>query len=384
MQTLNCAQGEFQLDRFPLRRKELLRPWDAADEYLLAHCSETVTEPESTLILNDTFGALTLALHRWSPTTVNDSEMARLALVHNAQLNHGIQFAHNFLTPLAPWPECAKLVVLKVPRTLSLLEFQLHRLRRCLTPQTQIVAAGMTREVHRSTVAAFERFLGPTTTSLARKKARLILSTFDPNLDPGFRDVVSEYQVPNLSLELREYPGIFSKGRLDQGTRLLLEHLPSTKAGARIVDLGCGNGVLGLAVARENEQCSVEFIDESHLAVASAKASWTANELPAERATFTVSDGMRSHPGSVDIVLCNPPFHQGRTMGDHVSWGLFIQARRALKSGGELRIVGNRHLGYHTKLKRIFGGCTVIASNQKFVVLSARANPIIKADVEVE
>ena len=50
---------------------------------------------------------------------------------------------------------------------------------------------------------------------------------------------------------------------------------------------------------------------------------------------------------------------------------MFRQARTALRKGGALWIVGNRHLGYHSKLKRLFGRCTTIASNRKFIMLKA-------------
>jgi len=70
-------------------------------------------------------------------------------------------------------------------------------------------------------------------------------------------------------------------------------------------------------------------------------------------------------------VLCNPPFHQQHAVTDHLAWQMFRDAKRCLQYGGELRIVGNRHLDYHHKLKKLFGNCTLIASNQKFVVLRA-------------
>ena len=50
---------------------------------------------------------------------------------------------------------------------------------------------------------------------------------------------------------------------------------------------------------------------------------------------------------------------------------MFASAKKALKQGGELWVVGNRHLGYHTKLKRLFGNYINVASNRKFVILKA-------------
>ncbi len=74
---------------------------------------------------------------------------------------------------------------------------------------------------------------------------------------------------------------------------------------------------------------------------------------------------------SLDLVLCNPPFHQQQVVGDFLAWRMFLQARDALAAGGELWIVGNRHLGYHAKLKRLFRGVEQVAANPKFVILKA-------------
>ncbi|MDM6867274.1 methyltransferase, partial [Escherichia coli] len=68
---------------------------------------------------------------------------------------------------------------------------------------------------------------------------------------------------------------------------------------------------------------------------------------------------------------CNPPFHQQHAITDHIAWQMFNDARRSLKYGGELYVVGNRHLDYFRKLKRAFGNCTTIATNNKFVILKA-------------
>ena len=74
---------------------------------------------------------------------------------------------------------------------------------------------------------------------------------------------------------------------------------------------------------------------------------------------------------SIDVILCNPPFHQQTATTDHIAWQMFKDSHRVLKKGGELRIIGNRQLGYHIKLKRIFGNEKLIASNDKFVTISA-------------
>ena len=73
----------------------------------------------------------------------------------------------------------------------------------------------------------------------------------------------------------------------------------------------------------------------------------------------------------VDIVLCNPPFHQQNTITDHIAWQMFKDAKSLLKNGGQLFVVGNRHLDYPNKLKRLFANAITVATNQKFSILCA-------------
>jgi len=73
---------------------------------------------------------------------------------------------------------------------------------------------------------------------------------------------------------------------------------------------------------------------------------------------------------SADCIVCNPPFHQQHTIGDHIAWQMFQQAYKVLRKGGELRVIGNRHLNYQLALKKLFGGCRQVAANSKFVIFS--------------
>lgn len=108
------------------------------------------------------------------------------------------------------------------------------------------------------------------------------------------------------------------------------------------------------------------------MAIASARANVEAAFDGDRDAQFHWTDCLDGvEPGSADLILCNPPFHQTRSMDDSVAWRMFHAARRVLSPGGSLWIVGNRHLGYHTKLRRLFGNGDVVASNPKFVVLRA-------------
>jgi 16S rRNA (guanine1207-N2)-methyltransferase len=141
------------------------------------------------------------------------------------------------------------------------------------------------------------------------------------------------------------------------------------------VDLGCGDGVLALALARRCPHAQVLGIDESHRAVACARANLARNAGVVgdeSRVAFVVGDGLAAaQPATLDLVVCNPPFHDGHAVADLAAARLFAQARAALRPGGRLLVVGNRHLGHHAKIDHIFGGHELVDGDARFVVLAA-------------
>ena len=368
--TFTGIHRSFELDRVPVEPKDQLFAFDAADELLIRELSERDWLCQKPWILGDRFGALTLALADWSPCLHSDSALSYLGLEHNARLN-GIDVSQIELHPPPHFPEqSTQLVVMRIPKATALLESQLIMMRPYLNSETRIVAGAMTKYLRTSTIECFERILGETFTTKAVKKARLIISRIDEK--PSIPITHPSYELPDDSLSIMAHPGVFSAGRLDIGTRFFLQNLPTADEVTHMVDLGCGDGVLGVVMGHRHHRLSIHFTDVSNWAIESARTNWAKAGLDPDRAHFSVSDALSDMaPDSTDLVLCNPPFHDGHATGDHIAWRMFKQARRVLKSGGELRIVGNRHLAYHTKLKRLFGGCQTIASNAKFVVLSA-------------
>ena len=372
MDTLTVAQGSFALGRYPRQRIEHLRAWDAADEYLLQQLSEQqLLQPEQKLlILNDGCGALSVALAGQRPWMLSDSFLAHQATLANLAANQRSADSVRLLTSLQAPQGLVDLVLIKVPKCLALLEDQLFRLRPHLHPGSQILGAGMVKGIHTSTLALFERILGPTTTSLARKKARLIFCRPDLERDPGTTPYPGEFQLETTGELISNHAGVFSREGLDIGTRFFLEQIPTSEQPRTMVDLGCGNGIVGLVAARRNPRARLIFTDESFMAVASAEENFR-RAFGAEReASFLVTDALAGIPrGSVELILNNPPFHQEHVVGDQSAWRMFQQAREALCHRGELLVIGNRHLDYHLKLRRLFGNCTLLDSNPKFVVL---------------
>ena len=181
---LRVRQGEFELNRLPKRPLELLRAWDAADEYLLNTLAEDLKPSADTriLIVNDSFGALAVALSSFQPQAVSDSYLSQQAtrfnLAENALPENWVKLTNS----LEPLQGSFDLILIKVPKTLALLEDQLIRLHSHLLPSTQIIVAGMVKTLPPSIWKLLERLVGRTTTGLAKKKARLIFISPDPDL----------------------------------------------------------------------------------------------------------------------------------------------------------------------------------------------------------
>jgi 23S rRNA (guanine1835-N2)-methyltransferase len=371
--TLLVPQGEFELACNP--PDDNLQAWDSADEFLLSHIDDlqVLSARSKLLILNDACGALAVALVTCPVYSWNDSFQAQQALRNNLVAN-GYPAEQVKTNSDIDFPTVAvDCVLLKIPKTLSLLEHQLYALRPILHHDTHIMAAGMSRHIHNSTLELFESILGPTTTTRARKKSRLILVERDHSINEGQSQFPDSYELEvDRGYRIVNHASLFSRDRLDPGSQLLIEHMPVGDQYRRIVDLGCGNGVLGIIAASLNPAASLLFCDESYMAIASASENFHHAFAQTRSGEFRIDDCLQTvASASRDLVLVNPPFHQQHSIGDAIAWKMFKDARRVLVTGGELRLVGNRHLGYHAKLMKLFGNCETIAADSKFVILSS-------------
>lgn len=168
---------------------------------------------------------------------------------------------------------------------------------------------------------------------------------------------------------IQSLPGVFSYDRLDDGTRMLLEAMPDP-IGKRVLDAGCGYGIIGLAAARRGAR-QVDLLDASTLAVAAARANCAAAEL--RHAEVVLSDGMAAVRGrSYDLVVSNPPFHTGKEVDDRVARGFIADAYDLLAPGGQLALVANRFLPYQAAMRARYGNVETLAASRGYHVLSAR------------
>ncbi|SQG00186.1 rRNA (guanine-N(2)-)-methyltransferase [Paucimonas lemoignei] len=177
-----------------------------------------------------------------------------------------------------------------------------------------------------------------------------------------------EVEMEDGPLKVVSLPGVFSQGRLDRGSALLLENIDKLPSG-NLLDFGCGAGVLGAAVKRRYPHNNVIMLDVDAFATASTRLTLAANGLEAEVLT---GDGIDAAPMGLSTILSNPPFHVGVHTDYQATENLLRKARQHLKSGGELRLVANAFLKYQPIIEEHFGVCALKAQGNGFRIYRAK------------
>ena len=186
---------------------------------------------------------------------------------------------------------------------------------------------------------------------------------------PSLPDLAERFRLDLTDgpLEVVSLPGVFSHGRLDRGSALLLQHLDDLPTG-RVLDFGCGAGVIGAALKRRFPQSELVLLDVDAFAVESSRLTLAANGLAAE---VIAGDGIDAAPGELAAIVSNPPFHQGVHTHYQASETLLQRATEHLRPGGELRLVANAFLKYPPLIEAHLGRCETLAAAEGFRIYRA-------------
>lgn len=383
--------GNYKLTRIPDTDKNL-QAWNSADLYILRQVFKWLESgvldlvKARILIVNDAYGALSVPLSRYLCDVYSDSFISHDAIIQNVNANCPENIDNISLVKSTDnLNKKYDLVLFKEVKSHTFLKDEMFKLARHLNPEAPIIGGIMAKNLQKNTLEMLSRIIGPAHASLTWKKARLIFIKQAleqlkniKSKNPESENLTVTYPLDNSKELIYNQANVFSRSKLDIGTRFFLQHFPDNNGQVdnkfkKIIDLGCGNGVLSLKASQVFPGASISCIDESYMAVASAKMTLEANLHEVESDIhYIAANALSDYPEmSADLILCNPPFHQQYVVGDAIAWQMFKQSQKVLKKGGELWIVGNRHLGYHTKLKKIFGNQKIIATNNKFVIIKA-------------
>ncbi|WJL96075.1 methyltransferase [Microbacterium sp. ET2] len=345
---------------------------DAADRLLLDLSQEARREaaPDEVVVIGDAYGALTLASAAdGEPVRVHqDSLLGERALAANAEAL-GMSGVFRSMPLTAELVRDARVVLLRLPRSLDALDDIAGLIAKYAHPSVRVFAGGRIKHMALAMNDVLRRFFGRLDVSAARQKSRVLIAA-EPR---GGRDPEPKRaQVGDLAV--CAFGGVFAGAGLDIGTRFLLDTLSRPiRDGALVVDLACGNGIVGVTLARHHPRVRVHASDVSAAAAASARATAAANGVD-DRVEVIQDVGLSSVPdGVADVIALNPPFHTGAAVHERLAHGLFADAARVLAPDGELWTVWNSHLRHRSALERLVGPTRQVARNSKFTVTVSRS-----------
>lgn len=259
-----------------------------------------------------------------------------------------------------------QVVLLRLPKSLRALDAIARTIAATADPGVVVVAGArlkyMTPRMNDVLLGSFERL----DVSLARQKSRVLIARTPREVGAV---EIKLTRVDELDLVVGSVGGVFAGDTLDLGTRALLAELDRLPDYASAIDLGCGTGIIAAELKRRRPGATVIASDVSADAVASARATMLANHLDVpvvhESSLETQADA------SVDLVVLNPPFHDGGAVSTDLAAPLFAAAARVLRPGGQLWTVFNSSLGYQGDLARLVGPTRQIARTTKFTVTAS-------------
>ncbi|WKE66150.1 methyltransferase [Gallaecimonas kandeliae] len=264
--------------------------------------------------------------------------------------------------------------VLVMPKSKDEARMLLAALAALLPVGGRLLLAGENKAGIKSAAKLLEPYGAPMKIDSARHCSlfEVTLTEKAPAFDLADWQQQFELEVAGESLKVVSLPGVFSHGELDTGTRLLLESLPRVKTG-RILDFGCGAGVIGTYLAKKAPQAQVEMLDVSALAIKASELTLEANGIT--NAKVTPSDGLSALTGRFHQIISNPPFHTGVGTDYSATEQLIAEAPKRLVQGGDLVLVANRFLKYEPLLAAGFNNkVDTLATSSQFKILYCRGS----------
>lgn len=264
----------------------------------------------------------------------------------------------------------AELVVMRLPRALAALQEYAELIAAHADASVRVVGGARVKHMTRSMNAVLAQCFDEVQASLGRQKSRVLHASAPRPVSPQWpRRNVIDIPGPDattVSLTLCSHGAAFAAGRLDAGTALLLRTLAqrSDWSGRRALDLGCGTGILATWLAKHGAE--VTAVDSSFAAYRSTLATAGANQV-AVNAQRQEDLGFLT-PGSLDVVMCNPPFHRGAAKDSTPAFEMIDAAADVLCPGGELWLVYNAHLPYLSALRNAVGPTEIVTRDRDYLV----------------
>jgi 16S rRNA (guanine1207-N2)-methyltransferase len=262
--------------------------------------------------------------------------------------------------------DSATLVLVRLPKSLDALDQIARLIAANATPEVVVIAGGRLKYMSLGMNEVLRRSFDRLDVSLARWKSRVLIAR-----SPLAVELAEPRRINHSDLDLWVVAtgGVFAGPSVDIGTRAMLSRFDRLPSFETAIDFGCGTGILAAMLKRRQPAAHVIATDVSATAAASASLTAEANGLDIQ---VVQEAGLSSQPdASADLIVLNPPFHDGGAVTRELALGMFAEAARVLRSGGQLWTVWNSHLHYRAALTNLVGPTTELARTPKFTVTAS-------------
>ena len=352
------SSTSFQFKRYDLSEDRSLRAWSAADELLVSSSTETDLTSKTIGIYGDRFGYLSCNLSAYQPLVVTTNKSQELAITANLKANQLPET--EFFHPSESLNNPLNVVFIKMPKSIDLFQLYLAHTSANSNDEVQVTCGFMTRHFTKSWIKIAEAYFEDVTQSRAVKKARVLSLK-------GKKKDVPTLELKSIAFngqEYKQYGGVFSSNHIDYATQYFLQHVDVSSTPNTLLDLASGNGVIGSEIHKKCPDATVHLLDDSYLAVASAKLNVVGDKIN----HHYQGDVSNFESEMFDMIVSNPPFHFEHDINIQIPLTLFKGCHRILKSGGNFQLVGNTHLNYKVHLEKLFARVNILAQDEKFVV----------------
>lgn len=266
----------------------------------------------------------------------------------------------------------------RVSKEKPLVHHLLNQAWRCLKPGGQLLLAGYKNEGTKTYIEKIAKLMGCGKNS--EKNGPVYSAVLSKNTQYNSAQLLddSDYRQPrpialDSGLQLLSKPGLFGWNKVDAGSALLIEQFkqlpPPAKPFNSCMDLGCGYGYLTIAAANLDNCKGIHqwlLTDNNAAALHLAHQNLLNNQLTGE---VIAADAGRSIRAKVDLLLCNPPFHQGFGIDGDLTDKFLLSAKHLLTPQGIALFVVNQFIPLERKAAPLFSQIKPIIDNGSFKVI---------------
>ena len=265
-------------------------------------------------------------------------------------------------------------VVIYMPKSKEQLQMLLANITPHLEQQGTILLVGENKSGIKSCPKLLKTYSSNSIKIDSARHCSLFAASFEFPVKPFTeKDWVKliNIEINNQHLQLCSLPGVFNHKQLDPATELLLNEINQVPDG-RVLDFGCGTGVIGTFLAKVNPKSKVTMTDVSAIALYCAEQTARLNQIDA---TVIASHGVSHLQGKYAGIYTNPPFHSGIKTDYSVTENFLHQLPNYMMSGAELKLVANSFLPYQPVIEKYINKAHILAATSKFKVYEARLRP---------